>query len=223
MFLGLIWSIRNYVNSNYIVLHCIQVHNFLNPWHNPCHWGNTTGMLSPEQTVLWLARHSYSSQNLNIIMYVFLFSWRLILMSTLLCSRLIGLSESVMLKISKARTITNIQYLNLHGNGLTKVKEVQALPQLKRLIISFNELTRLDELAHMVRKSISMAKYITIVLQHIIKYIINYKFISEYFAWNVPYICGRCIKLSRFSTPLSFSLSFVSYAVVLNSYLSVSI
>ena len=78
-------------------------------------------------------------------------------MSILVCSRLIGLSESVMLKISKARTITNIQYLNLHGNGLTKVKEVQALPQLKRLIISFNELTRLDELAHMVRKSISIA------------------------------------------------------------------
>jgi len=68
-----------------------------------------------------------------------------------LYSRLIGLSESVMLKISKARTISNIQYLNLHGNGLTKVKEVQALPRLKRLVLSFNELTRLDELAHMVR------------------------------------------------------------------------
>ena len=74
-------------------------------------------------------------------------------MSVLLYSRLIGLSESVMLKMSKAQTIANIQYLNLHDNGLTKVKEVQALPQLKRLILSFNELTRLDELAHMVRNT----------------------------------------------------------------------
>ncbi|ESO85654.1 hypothetical protein LOTGIDRAFT_155146 [Lottia gigantea] len=63
--------------------------------------------------------------------------------------RLVTLSEDILLKIGRASSLTSITTLNLHGNGLTKLKYIQSLKSLKRLIVSFNELTKLDDLAHM--------------------------------------------------------------------------
>ena len=42
------------------------------------------------------------------------------------------------------------QALNLHGNGLNRLKHISCLTGLKKLVVSFNELTMLDDLAHMV-------------------------------------------------------------------------
>lgn len=44
----------------------------------------------------------------------------------------------------------NLQVLNLHGNSLSKIKEISHLTALRRLTISFNEFTRLDDISHMV-------------------------------------------------------------------------
>ena len=64
--------------------------------------------------------------------------------------RLTVLTEELILKTAGVESVEHITVLNLHGNGLTKVKPLQALKELKRLTLSFNELTRLDELSHMV-------------------------------------------------------------------------
>ena len=64
--------------------------------------------------------------------------------------RLIALSEELILKTCNAKSIQGIQVLNLHGNGLTKLKGIQSMHALKKLIVSFNELTRLDDVAQTV-------------------------------------------------------------------------
>lgn len=43
-----------------------------------------------------------------------------------------------------------VQVLNLHGNSLSKIKEISRLTALRRLTISFNEFTHLDDISHMV-------------------------------------------------------------------------
>ena len=67
--------------------------------------------------------------------------------------RLIALTDELLLKITAQEELEHITVLNLHGNGLSKLKPLQPLRMLKRLVVSFNELTRLDDLTHMVRAS----------------------------------------------------------------------
>ena len=69
----------------------------------------------------------------------------------LLNCRLIALTDELLLKITAQEELEHITVLNLHGNGLSKLKPLQPLRMLKRLVVSFNELTRLDDLTHMVR------------------------------------------------------------------------
>jgi len=64
--------------------------------------------------------------------------------------RLIALTDELMLKITAQQELEHITVLNLHGNGLCKLKPLQGLRLLKKLVVSFNELSRLDDLAHMV-------------------------------------------------------------------------
>ncbi|XP_076442127.1 leucine-rich repeat-containing protein 9-like isoform X2 [Babylonia areolata] len=63
--------------------------------------------------------------------------------------RMVTLTEELLLKAAKSETLSTITYLNLHGNGLSKLKHIQSLVSLKKLVVSFNELTRLDEITHM--------------------------------------------------------------------------
>jgi len=67
------------------------------------------------------------------------------------CGRLVALSEEVLLKVSKCRSLIHITTLNLHGNGLIRLKHLAMLPSLAHLTVSFNDLTRLDDLAGLVR------------------------------------------------------------------------
>ncbi|KAK3093172.1 hypothetical protein FSP39_012192 [Pinctada imbricata] len=63
--------------------------------------------------------------------------------------RITVLNDDLILRAAGAEAFEHITVLNLHDNGLTKVKPLHALKELKRLTLSFNELTRLDELSHM--------------------------------------------------------------------------
>lgn len=47
--------------------------------------------------------------------------------------------------------VSNVQVLNLHGNSLTKIKEISRLTALRHLTVSFNKFTNLDDISHMVR------------------------------------------------------------------------
>lgn len=64
--------------------------------------------------------------------------------------RLTMLSEDLLLKHVGVDSLESITVLNLHNNGISKLKPIQALVHLKRLTVSFNELSRLDEVANMV-------------------------------------------------------------------------
>lgn len=63
--------------------------------------------------------------------------------------RIIQLSEDLLLKVGRATSVSQVTELNLHGNGLTRLKSISSLSQLRHLVVSFNELTRLDDVAHM--------------------------------------------------------------------------
>ncbi|KAK0052192.1 leucine-rich repeat-containing protein 9 [Biomphalaria pfeifferi] len=64
-------------------------------------------------------------------------------------ARITCLQENFLLAISHCGTLNDITDLNLHGNGLESLAELQELVHLKRLVVSFNELTRLDDLRGM--------------------------------------------------------------------------
>ena len=80
--------------------------------------------------------------------------WQVVNFKTLLCShwsyRLINLTEDLLLRTTKMASLLGITVLNLHGNGLSKLTHLNSLSVLKRLIVSFNELTKLDSIAHLV-------------------------------------------------------------------------
>ncbi|XP_039271513.2 leucine-rich repeat-containing protein 9-like [Styela clava] len=63
--------------------------------------------------------------------------------------RIVSLSEDLLLKMGRAMSVSQITVLNLHGNGLGRLKGIGTLSQLKHLVVSFNELTRLEDIAHM--------------------------------------------------------------------------
>ena len=65
--------------------------------------------------------------------------------------RVVALSEEVLLKVSRCHSLASITTLNLHGNGLIRLKHIALLPALVHLVVSFNDLTGLDDLAGLVR------------------------------------------------------------------------
>ena len=44
----------------------------------------------------------------------------------------------------------SFQVLNLHGNGLSRLQHLTCMTAMKKLTVSFNELTRLDDISYMV-------------------------------------------------------------------------
>ncbi|XP_068110533.1 leucine-rich repeat-containing protein 9 [Hyperolius riggenbachi] len=61
--------------------------------------------------------------------------------------KIISLDESTILSIAKASAYTQITILNLHGNSLSKLKEISKLHGLRKLIISFNEFSNLEDVS----------------------------------------------------------------------------
>ena len=67
--------------------------------------------------------------------------------------RLTILNEDLLMKHVGVDSLDSITVLNLHNNGISKLKSIHSLHNLKRLTVSFNELSRLDEVANMVSES----------------------------------------------------------------------
>nr|XP_022332452.1 leucine-rich repeat-containing protein 9-like isoform X4 [Crassostrea virginica] len=63
--------------------------------------------------------------------------------------RLTMLNEDLLMKHVGVDSLDSITVLNLHNNGISKLKSIHSLHNLKRLTVSFNELSRLDEVANM--------------------------------------------------------------------------
>lgn len=144
-------------------------------------------------------------------------------------NRFIALTEELLLKKSKAESLEHItvsewsnvsncgiaywgkfslwiyfisfvfQVLNLHGNGLSRLQHVACMTSLKKLTVSFNELTRLDEISHMVRSHDRSCPIGIGNLVHVMKALWYWKTSREtkailfyYFFWkDFPWIPGR--------------------------------
>jgi len=63
--------------------------------------------------------------------------------------RVVTLSDAILLKIGHATSLKQITRLNLHGNGLVKLRGVCSLTQLKTFTVSFNDLSSLEDIAHL--------------------------------------------------------------------------
>ncbi|XP_036398728.1 leucine-rich repeat-containing protein 9 [Megalops cyprinoides] len=63
--------------------------------------------------------------------------------------KLLILDEKTVLEAARANVLSQITVLNLHGNSLSKLKEISCLTALRQLIISFNEFTHLEDISHM--------------------------------------------------------------------------
>ncbi|XP_072284222.1 leucine-rich repeat-containing protein 9 isoform X2 [Pyxicephalus adspersus] len=61
--------------------------------------------------------------------------------------KIISLDESTILEIAKASSYSQITVLNLHGNSLSKLKDISKLHGLRKLIISFNEFSSLEDVS----------------------------------------------------------------------------
>ncbi|XP_056283145.1 leucine-rich repeat-containing protein 9 isoform X3 [Pseudoliparis swirei] len=73
--------------------------------------------------------------------------------------RLLSLDDKILLNVAKANVFSQITVLNLHGNSLTKLKEISRLTALRHLTISFNRFTQLDDISHMPNLEFLDASY----------------------------------------------------------------
>ncbi|CAJ1073591.1 leucine-rich repeat-containing protein 9 isoform X2 [Xyrichtys novacula] len=63
--------------------------------------------------------------------------------------KLLSLDEKTLLSVARANVLSQITVLNLHGNSLSKIKEISHLTALRHLTISFNKFTHLYDISHM--------------------------------------------------------------------------
>ncbi|XP_040831655.1 leucine-rich repeat-containing protein 9 [Ochotona curzoniae] len=63
--------------------------------------------------------------------------------------KLISLDSKTIFSLAKTNIYGHIVNLNLHGNSLTKLRDLSKLTGLRRLNISFNEFTCLDDIYHL--------------------------------------------------------------------------
>ncbi|XP_043404866.1 leucine-rich repeat-containing protein 9 isoform X4 [Chelonia mydas] len=63
--------------------------------------------------------------------------------------KIVCLDEKTVLSVAKANIYSQITVLNLHGNSLSKLRDISKLTGLRKLIVSFNEFTSLDDVYHM--------------------------------------------------------------------------
>ncbi|XP_078516483.1 leucine-rich repeat-containing protein 9 [Lissotriton helveticus] len=63
--------------------------------------------------------------------------------------KIICLDEQTVLSVAKAILHSQIEVLNLHGNGLNKLKDLSKFKWIRKLIISFNEFTSLEDVSYL--------------------------------------------------------------------------
>ncbi|XP_055989754.1 leucine-rich repeat-containing protein 9 [Sorex fumeus] len=63
--------------------------------------------------------------------------------------KLVSLNDKAIYSLAKTSSFNHIVSLNLHGNSLSKLRDLSKLTGLRKLNISFNEFTCLDEVYHL--------------------------------------------------------------------------
>ncbi|XP_039175437.1 leucine-rich repeat-containing protein 9 isoform X3 [Crotalus tigris] len=118
--------------------------------------------------------------------------------------KIICLDEKTVMAISKANIYSQIIVLNLHGNRLTKLRDISRLTGLRKLIISFNEFTCLDEVYHLPNLEYFDASHNHVITLEGIRGLNKLKYLD--LSWNQLKKSAEEIGVLRKHTPMLLSL-----------------
>ncbi|KAF7251925.1 Leucine-rich repeat-containing protein 9 [Varanus komodoensis] len=118
--------------------------------------------------------------------------------------KIVCLDEKTVLTVAKANIYSQIMVLNLHGNRLSKLRDISRLTGLRRLIISFNEFTCLDDVYHLPNLEYFDASHNHVITLEGIRALNKLKYLD--LSWNQLKKVGEEISVLRKHTPSVVSL-----------------
>uniref|UniRef100_A0A670I022 Leucine rich repeat containing 9 n=1 Tax=Podarcis muralis TaxID=64176 RepID=A0A670I022_PODMU len=118
--------------------------------------------------------------------------------------KIVCLDEKTVLAVAKANIYSQIMILNLHGNRLSKLRDISKLTGLRKLIISFNEFTCLDDVYHLPNLEYFDASHNHVITLEGIRGLNKLKYLD--LSWNQLKKAGEEIGVLRKHTPMVLSL-----------------
>nr|XP_056707726.1 leucine-rich repeat-containing protein 9 [Euleptes europaea] len=113
--------------------------------------------------------------------------------------------EKTILAVAKANVYSQIMVLNLHGNRLSKLRDISRLLSLRKLIISFNEFTCLDDVYHLPNLEYFDASHNHVITLEGIRGLNKLKHLD--LSWNQLKKTGEEISVLRRHTPMVYNLN----------------
>uniref|UniRef100_A0A8D0H1M9 Leucine rich repeat containing 9 n=1 Tax=Sphenodon punctatus TaxID=8508 RepID=A0A8D0H1M9_SPHPU len=118
--------------------------------------------------------------------------------------KIVYLDEKTVLSVAKANIYSQIVVLNLHGNSLSKLRDISRLTGLRKLIVSFNEFTCLDDVYHLPNLEYFDASHNRVITLEGIRSLNKLKHLD--LSWNQLKKTGEELNVLRKHTPILFSL-----------------
>uniref|UniRef100_A0A8C3T2G8 Leucine rich repeat containing 9 n=1 Tax=Chelydra serpentina TaxID=8475 RepID=A0A8C3T2G8_CHESE len=118
--------------------------------------------------------------------------------------KIVCLDEKTVLSVAKANIYSQIVVLNLHGNSLSKLRDISKLTGLRKLIVSFNEFTCLDDVYHLPNLEYFDASHNHVITLEGIRGLIKLKYLD--LSWNQLKKTGEEINVLRKHTSNVLSL-----------------
>ncbi|XP_063003742.1 leucine-rich repeat-containing protein 9 [Elgaria multicarinata webbii] len=118
--------------------------------------------------------------------------------------KIVCLDEKTVLAVAKANIYSQIMVLNLHGNRLSKLRDISKLTGLRKLIVSFNEFTCLDDVYHLPNLEYFDASHNHVITLEGIRGLNKLKHLD--LSWNQLKKAGEEIGVLRKHTPMVHSL-----------------
>ncbi|XP_043372598.1 leucine-rich repeat-containing protein 9 isoform X4 [Dermochelys coriacea] len=118
--------------------------------------------------------------------------------------KIVCLDEKTVLSVAKANIYSQITVLNLHGNSLSKLRDISKLTGLRKLIVSFNEFTSLDDVYHMPNLEYFDASHNHVITLEGIRGLSRLKYLD--LSWNQLKKTGEEINVLRKHTSNVLSL-----------------
>uniref|UniRef100_A0A8C3EZT1 Leucine rich repeat containing 9 n=1 Tax=Chrysemys picta bellii TaxID=8478 RepID=A0A8C3EZT1_CHRPI len=118
--------------------------------------------------------------------------------------KIVCLDEKTVLSVAKANIYSQIAVLNLHGNSLSKLRDISKLTGLRKLIVSFNEFTCLDDVYHLPNLEYFDASHNHVITLEGIRGLSKLKYLD--LSWNQLKKTGEEINVLRKHTSNVLSL-----------------
>ncbi|KAL8168768.1 UNVERIFIED_CONTAM: hypothetical protein K2H54_016478 [Gekko kuhli] len=119
--------------------------------------------------------------------------------------KIVCLDEKTILAVAKANVFSRITVLNLHGNRLSKLRDISRLTALRKLIVSFNEFTCLDDVYHLPNLEYFDASHNHVITLEGIRGLNKLKHLD--LSWNQLKKTGEEIHVLRRHTPTVLTLN----------------